>query len=617
MEKLKMHSPNLTDENIAKIRELFPGCVTEATDEDGKLRYAVDFDQLRQELSDHIVEGPQERYRLDWPGKRKALFLANAPIAKSLRPLRKHSIEFDTARNLFIEGDNLDALKLLQEAYIGKIKMIFIDPPYNTGHDFVYKDDFSTSASEYLKSTGEISENGTRLTANQKSNGRFHSDWLSFLYPRLKLARNFLKDDGVIFIAIDDNEHANLRSLCDEVFGQENFIANIVWQHSVQPKGYTGVFSQHHNHILMYQKSDNFDLHSLDRTEEDNKAYSNPDNDPRGDWRSGDVRNALFRPNLRYDLKTPSGKSIPPPENGWRWSKETMAQKIATGEVVFKDNETKIIRKIYLDTLEGRTPETIWFGKDAGTTRDGARELKEIFEGEAPFDTVKPTALIKRMIKISGAKKDDFVLDFFGGSGSTGVACLDDDYPNFILVQLDEPTDTNKPHGKIASKQGLNTISVLALERLRRTLAKAEKNGGAKKGVRFLRVDTSNMRSTFYQPSQTDQSSLLDAVENVKSDRTDPEDLLFQVLVDWGVDLTLPITRQDVQGKAVFFVNEKPYDLIACFDYGLTEELVKELAKHEPARVVFRDNGFASDAIKINVEQIFKQLSPATDVKSI
>ncbi|MDE1905188.1 MAG: hypothetical protein KGH75_01880 [Rhodospirillales bacterium] len=615
MEKLKMHSPDLTQENIAKIREFFPGCVTEATDDGGNVMLAVDFDQLRQELSGHIVEGQQERYRLDWPGKREALALANAPIAKTFRPSRDKSVNFDTTRNLFIEGDNLDALKLLQETYLGMVKFIYIDPPYNTGNDFLYKDDFSITKGEYGLASGQCDDDGTKLVANPQSSGRFHSDWLSFMYPRLKLSRNLLRDDGVIFISIDDNEQFNLRELCNEIFGSENFIANIVWQHSIQPKGYTGIFSLHHNHILMFQKTDQFDLGSLDRTSEDNKAYSNPDNDPRGDWRAGDVRNALFRPNLKYDLKTPSGKTISPPENGWRWSKETMKKKIDSGEIVFRDNETRIVRKIYLDTLEGRTPETIWFGKDVGTTRDGASEIKEIFDDEAPFDTAKPTALIERMLTIANVKDDDIVMDFFAGSATTGAACNKRSVGRYILVQLDEPVDETKPHGKSARKLGFETISQIAIERLRRTGPSVkEATASIGGGFRVLKIDTSNMQDVYYRPDHVDQKDLLQAVDNIKPGRT-PEDLLFQVLVDWGVDLTLPIQRKKVQGKTVFFVDENA--LVACFDKGVTEELVKELAGREPLRVVFRDNGFVSDAVKINVEQVFRQLSPSTDVRSI
>ncbi|WP_017915262.1 site-specific DNA-methyltransferase [Xanthomonas sacchari] len=615
MEKLKMHSPNLTEDNIARIRELFPGCVTEARDEDGSVRLAVDFDQLRQELSASLVEGPQERYHLNWPGKREALLTANAPIAKTLRPVRSESVDFDTTKNLFIEGDNLDALKLLQETYLGKVKMIFIDPPYNTGNDFIYEDDFAEDAAGYLRRSNQVDGKGQRLVANTAFNGRFHSDWLSMIYARLKLARTLLRDDGVIFISIDDSEQYNLLSLCYEIFGADNFVATIIWQHSIQPKGYTDVFSVHHNYIFMFQKTDAFELHSLERTDEDNKAYSNPDNDPRGLWRTGDVRNALYRPNLRYEIKTPSGKTINPPENGWRWSKETLREKIACGEIVFRDDETRIIRKIYLDTLEGRAPETIWFGKDAGTTRDGAKELKEDFDGEAPFDTAKPTALIKRMAKIAGVKPDDLVLDFFAGSGTTGVACLNESLANFILVQLPETFDESKPHGKAAHKLGITTISELACRRLKAATSRLERGSGVG-GFRVLKIDSSNMADVYYAPDTLDKANLDLFVDNIKPDRT-AEDLLFQVMLDWGVDLALPIEKKAIQDKDVFFVDGNA--LAACFDAhgGVDEGFVKELATHRPLRVVFRDAGFKDSAVKINVEQIFKLLSPSTEVKSI
>ncbi|HFT6978412.1 TPA: site-specific DNA-methyltransferase [Stenotrophomonas maltophilia] len=615
MDKLKMHSPNLTDANLARLRELFPGCVTEARDEDGSVKLAVDFDQLRQELSASLVEGPQERYHLNWPGKREALLTANAAIAKTLRPARKKSVDFDATKNLFIEGDNLDALKLLQETYLGKVKMIYIDPPYNTGNDFIYEDDFAEDADEYLRRSNQVDIEGHRLVANTSANGRFHSDWLSMIYPRLKLARNLLREDGVIFISIDDSEQHNLLSICNEVFGADNFVATIIWQHSIQPKGYTDIFSVHHNFIFMFRKSDSFTLQGLDRTDDDNKAYSNPDNDPRGLWRTGDVRNALYRPNLRYDVKTPSGKTISPPANGWRWSKETLREKIATGEIVFRDNETRIVRKIYLDTLEGRAPETIWFGKDAGTTRDGAREIKEDFDGEAPFDTAKPTALIKRMAKISGVREDDLIVDFFAGSGTTGVACLKESLANFILVQLPESFDDSKPHGKAAHKLGISTLSELALRRLKIATDRLDMDS-ANKGFRVLNIDTSNMADVFYNPDAVTQHGLFDAVDNIKPDRS-AEDLLFQVMLDWGVDLTLPIEKKFVQGKDVYFVDQDA--LAACFDShgGIDDVFARELATHKPLRAVFRDAGFKDSTVKINIEQIFKLLSPATEVKCI
>lgn len=398
MDKLKMHSPDLSQENIAKIRDLFPGCVTEARDEvTGAVRLAVDFDQLRQELSDHIVDGPQERYRLDWPGKREALAVTNAPVAKTLRPLIEESVNFDETRNLFIEGDNLDALKLLQENYLGLIKLIYIDPPYNTGNDFIYDDDFSQGSDVYLKKSNQVDSEGNRLVANTSANGRFHSDWLSLMYPRLKMARNLLSDDGAIFINIDDSELSNLKSICDEIFGEGNFIANVAWKHTQQSKNDEKYFARVYNSLLIYRKSDSLQKFRFPRTDADNKNYSNPDNDPRGQWRAGDVRSPNFRKTLCYDIVTPSGKKISPPENGWRWSEETVKDKIRTGEISFSRDETRIIRKIYLEDQEGRTPENLWDGEVAGTSRQANTEIKELFDGLAIFDTPKPTALVKRI----------------------------------------------------------------------------------------------------------------------------------------------------------------------------------------------------------------------------
>ena len=615
MDKLKMHSPDLTQANLAKLRELFPGCVTEATGPDGAMSFAVDTDLLRQELAGFVVEGPQERYRLDWPGKREALLASNAPVGKTLRPVVDRSVDFQSTSNIFIEGDNLEALKLLRETYLGKVKMIFIDPPYNTGNDFVYDDDFAEDTQQFLRRSLQRDEAGNRLVANTEANGRFHSDWLSMMYSRLRVARDFLREDGVMFVAIDDSEQHNLLSLCSEIFGRENHVATIIWQHSIQPKGYTDVFSVHHNYLLMFQKSAEFQLQPLERTDEDNKAYANPDNDPKGPWRAGDVRNALLRPNLRYALRTPSGKTIQPPENGWRWKKETMQEKIDSGEVVFRDDETRVMRKIYLESLEGRAPETIWFGKDAGTTRDGARELKDDFGGEAPFDTVKPTALVARMARIAGVSDDDLVMDFFAGSGTTGVSCLDAGAGRFLLVQLAERIDTTTPHGKVAQSLGLLTVADVASARLATACQRAGSSRG-RSGFRYFRIDTSNFADVYYDPDSIKKDSLDLFVDNVKPDRS-AEDLLFQVMLSWGVDLALPIEKQSIKGKDVFLVDGNA--LAACFDAsgGVDEAFVKELAKLKPLRVVFRDAGFKSDDVKTNVEQVFKLLSPSTDVRTI
>lgn len=622
MEKLDLKTPNFTNENIAKLAELFPNCVTEKKNDKGEIVRAIDFDTLRQEYSGTIVEGAQERYSLNWPGKREALVTANTPISKTLRPCRDESVDFDNTKNIFIEGDNLDALKLLQETYLAKVKMIYIDPPYNTGKDFIYKDNFTVEKNEYEAASGQRDEDGGRLVANLDSNGRYHSEWLSMIYPRLKLARNLLSDDGVIFVTIDDNEADNLKKVLDETFGAENYRGTIIWQHSVQPKGYSGTFSVHHNIIFCYAKSDKFTLSNLERTEEHNKNYSNPDNDPNGDWRTGDVRNALYRPNLIYDILTPSGKTIKPPDKGWRWSKATLDQKIESGEIIFSNDETRIIRKIYLKSLDGRTPETILFGKDVGTTREGAKEIKEIFEGKQPFDTPKPTKLIRHLINLSGANDGEVIVDFFAGSSSTAHAVEIHNAVNsynlqYVMIQLPEECDENSE----AYKMGFDNIAKISKERIRRAGNKIKEDNADKEGIenldvgfRVFKIDSSNMVDVTLSPDEAHPDMFEEHVGNIKKDRSS-EDLLFQVLLDWGVDLTLPIERVEIGGKEVFFVDENA--LAACFDKDINEDFVKELAEKQPLRVVFRDDGFATDAVKINVEQIFKLKSPATDIKVI
>lgn len=618
MGKLKMHSPNLMQDNVARIRELFPNCVTEAKGEDGSVKLAVDFDQLRQELAESIVEGPQERYHLNWPGKREALLTANAPIAKTLRPCRDESVDFDTTKNLFIEGDNLDALKLLQETYLGKIKMIYIDPPYNTGNDFIYEDDFAEGTAEYLRRSNQMDEKGNRLVANTTANGRFHSDWLSLIYPRLRMARSLLTEDGAIFINIDDSELGNLRKICDEIFGEDNFVANVAWKHTQQSKNDERYFARVYNSLLIYRKSDDLAKFRLPRTEEDNRNYSNPDSDPKGEWRAGDVRSPSYRKTLCFDILTPSGKKIPPPDNGWRWSEETVKDKIKSGEIKFNADETKIVRKIYLSDQEGRTPENLWDSELAGTSRQANAELKELFDGNVPFDTPKPTTLLKRISQLFYGQDDYITLDFFAGSGSTAAAVIqlnaeDGGNRRFIMVQLQEQCAEDSE----AFKAGYKTIAEVSKERIRRAGGKISK--GSKQvdiGFRVLKIDTSNMADVYYAPDSLDKAKFDLFVDNIKPDRT-PEDLLFQVMLDWGVDLALPITKQSVQDKDVFFVDGNA--LAACFDASgsIDEAFVKELAKQQPLRVVFRDAGYKNSAVKINVEQIFKLLSPATEVKCI
>ena len=629
MNKLKMHSPNLTQENIARIRELFPGCVTEARGEDGKLRLAVDFDQLRQELSESIVEGPQERYHLNWPGKREALLTANAPIAKTLRPCREESVDFDTTENLFIEGDNLDALKLLQETYLGKVKMIYIDPPYNTGKDFIYADDFAEDTDEYLKNSGQKDEKGNRLVANTDSNGRFHSDWLSMMYSRLKLARNLLKDDGVIFISIDDNEVDNIKKLGTEIFGEDNFLSVFIWEKRTSREN-RKVFSTNHDYIMTFAKDrESFQLLRgfLPYTEDVLKRYKNPDNDPRGVWQSValSVQGGHGTATQFYEIETPSGRKINPPSGlCWRYTKSKLEELIKDNRIWFGATGENVPRmKLFLSEVEqGLTPHTLWQASEVGTTDSGKREINSLFGGVSVFDTPKSVELMKRFIQVAHSEKDGVFLDFFAGSATTAHAVMqlnaeDNGCRKFIMVQLPEACDEKSE----AFKAGYKTIAEISKERIRRAGKKIKEENitiasDLDIGFRVLKVDSSNMADVYYTPDAVEQNLLNLLTDNIKDDRK-PEDLLFQVLLDWGVDLSLPIRKETIQGKTVFFVNEPPYDLVACFDTGVNEDLVKELARFEPLRVVFRDTGFVSDAVKINVEQIFKQMSPGTEVKSI
>ena len=626
MKKMKMHSPNLTQDNIARIRALFPGCVTEAQSDDGKLKWAVDFDQLRQELSESIVEGPQERYHLNWPGKREALLTANAPIAKTLRPCREDSVSFDTTKNLFIEGDNLEALKLLQETYLGKVKMIYIDPPYNTGNDFIYEDNFAENAEEFLKRSNQKDEEGNRLVANTEANGRFHSDWLSMMYSRLKLAKNLLSDDGIIFISIDDNEITNLNAVCNEVFGGDN-CRGIVSRPTGTPSGQGyDILVNEIDYLLVYSKSFEASLGGLPFTKDDKKIYDQEDE--YGNYLTRSLRKTgggdrrVDRPTMYYGIKAPDGSIVFPVgptgyESRWRCGEDYYKKLLAENKIEWKQNDEgwKPYQKFY---LEGRLkqPSNLWQGIEGN--KKASLTIKYLFNGKM-FDTPKPVGLIERCLKIS-TTADDVIMDFFSGSATTAHAVMqlnaeDGCNRKFIMVQLSEPCDEKSE----AFKVGYKSIPEIGKERIRRAgnkILEGECHDGWNKdiGFRVLKVDSSNMVDVYYTPDATEQDQLKILTDNIKPDRK-PEDLFFQVWLDWGVDLTLPIRKEIILDKLVFFVDENV--LVACFDTDVNEELVKELARFEPMRVVFRDKGFVSDAIKINVEQIFKQMSPGTEVRSI
>jgi adenine-specific DNA-methyltransferase len=649
MEKMKMHSPNLTQDNITRIRELFPSCVTEAMGEEGAVKLAVDFDQLRQELAESIVEGPQERYHLNWPGKRAALLTANAPIAKTLRPVCDESVDFDSTKNLFIEGDNLDALKLLQETYLGKVKMIYIDPPYNTGKDFIYEDDFSSDAESYLINSNQLEPSGSRLVANTETNGRFHSDWMSMIYARLRLARNLLSEDGVIFISIDDNEVDNLRKVCSEVFGEGNFIAQIVWEGA--NKNDAKQVGVSHEYALVYAKNrgsvprewstrkEGVDealaevarLKSVHGTE-----YESASRDLAGWFRSMKAKPVFGLRRFRYidargvykeddptapggrrfELINPkTGEPIPLRRNrGWSFDQSEFNRLVEEGRVSFVTKSSVMIRR-YLHETDTLTPPSVYYQP----ARSASERLASLL-GPGIFEFPKDETIIAKFIEMATTGADDecIVMDFFAGSATTAHAVLqlnaeDGKRRRFVLVQLPEACTQSSP----AAEAGYRTIADISKERIRRA-AKAVSSQGWKGdgGFRVLRVDTSNMADVFYEPDALKRQSLDLFVDNIKLDRT-PEDLLFQVMLDWGVDLTLPLAKHVIQGKDVFFVDGDV--LAACFDASgsIDEVFVKELAKHQPLRVVFRDAGFKDSAVKINVEQIFKLLSPATEVKCI
>jgi adenine-specific DNA-methyltransferase len=626
MNKLKMHSPDLTQSNIDKLAEIFPNCIAEARGTNGVVKRGIDFDQLRQELSTSIVEGPQERYQLNWPGKREALLTANAPIAKTLRPYRSESVDFDTTKNLFIEGDNLDALKLLQETYLNKVKLIYIDPPYNTGKDFVYNDDFAQDTESYLARTNQKDLAGNRMVANSESNGRFHSDWLTMMYSRLRLARSLLSAEGVIFISIDDSEIGNLRKLCDEVFGEDKFAAQIIWKKRSTPPN-DRVIGAQHDYILVYVKESLGALKLRKRSDEQVARYKNPDNHPKGPWAAGDlmgnVKGGRYVASLYYPITNPrTGKQHFPSSNGnWRFNDARIKELIENDEIYFGDDDEgrPKLKRFLSQVKDGITWTTLWDFAPLNTAASG--EMSEIFGNLATFENPKPIDLI-RLVLEAGSSRDGIVLDFFSGSATTAHATMklnseDGGSRRFILVQLPEICGDESEPGRA----GFKTIAEIGKERIRRVGKKMKQESAGKNGVdkldvgfRVLKIDSSNMKEVFYTPDAVSQDLLSDQVNNIREDRTS-EDLLFQVLLDWGVDLALPITQESIAGKPVYFVDDNA--LAACFEEGVSEEFVKLLAKREPLRAVFRDASFASDSVKINVEQIFNLMSPGTEVKTI
>ena len=625
MEKLKMQTADMAEKNIELLGQLFPNCLTEKKNDEGKLVRAIDFDKLRQELACEVVEGAEERYQFTWPDKRAAIRLANAPTNKTLRPCREESVDFDNTENLYIEGDNLEVLKLLRENYLGKVKMIYIDPPYNTGNDFVYNDDFAQGKVEFEAQSGLFDEEGHRMVdpmvQNTESNGRFHTDWLNMIYPRLKVAKDLLSDDGVIFISIDDNEVENLRKICDEIYGEHNFIAQLVWQRAFSPKNDARYISNSHDYILMLAKNiENFIIGRLDRTEEANARYSNPDNDPRGVWMSSDISVKTYNAACDYPITAPSGRIIEPPAGRcWSLSQKAFCERLQDNRIWFGpdgDNTPRIKRFLSELKYEGMAPTSILLFKEVGHSQEGAQEVVSLFGDKGVFDGPKPIRLIERLITLANLKEDSIVLDFFSGSATTAHALMKhnankDFKAKFILVQIPEVVSDKK------KKLGYDTICDIGKERIRRAGKKIKEETGLMgqnldTGFRVLKLDESNMADVYYTPAETpiQQTLALDVlVNNIREGRT-PEDLLFQVMPECNLPLSSKIEEREMHGKKVFVVNDGY--LIACFDTDINEAVITAIAKEKPYYFVMRDSSMATDNVADNFDQIFNAYSKET-----
>ena len=673
MDKLKMQTANKADENFKKLAAMFPNAVTETIDENGNVVRAIDKDVLMQEISCTVVEGKDERYQFTWPDKKKSVLLANASINKTLRPCREECVGKDgtpggfDSENLYIEGDNLEVLKLLQETYLGKIKMIYIDPPYNTGNDFVYEDDFAQRAKEYIANSGQFDDDGNRLVKNLDSNGRFHTDWLNMIFPRLRLAKDLLTEDGVIFISIDDHECDNLKKMCDEIFGAECFVANLSWQRTYSIRNDSKGIPTEVEHILVYSRNSSWEPNKLPRTDKMNAAYSNPDGDT-SPWMSGSpvASDASTHQGMVYAIQHPfTGKLIYPSDKAhWRYSQQQMLEYmrgwckyrledihddecrakvcgIATENIkkevmaividepldVAKEKAEKVLktgpwprfyftnggmggirRKVYLDSVSGRIATNYWGYDEVGHTDEAKKEVKALFNGNAPFDTPKPTRLLERILDIA-SEPDTIVLDFFSGSATTAHAVYkknisDSGNRRFILVQLPEKSES----------ADYDNLCEIGKERIRRAGKHiAEDNPLAAKqidiGFRVLKCDTSNMKDVYYNPDEYVSDLFSSLADNIKEDRT-PEDLLFQVMLDLGVLLSSKIEETVIGGKKVFNVADN--FLLACFDKDVTEETITAIAKMQPYYFVMRDSSMASDSVATNFDQIFATYSPDT-----
>ncbi len=618
MEKMRMESVDMTAQNVEKIGALFPNCVTETVDENGNPKKAINFEMLKQMLSGDVLEG-DEAYEFTWVGKKAAIVEANKPIRKTLRPCPDESKDWDTTENLYIEGDNLEVLKLLQESYLGQVKMIYIDPPYNTGHDFVYPDSFIMDNDEYNEGTGYFDEDGNVNFSRENGStaGKYHSDWCSMMYSRLLLARNLLTDDGVIFISIDDNEQENLKKCCDEVFGTQNFVAQLIWERAFSPKNDARFVSNSHDYVLMYAKDiTKYVIGRLPRTEEANARYKNPDNDPRGVWMSSDISVKTYNAECDYPITAPSGRVIEPPAGRcWRLSKNAFLERLQDNRIWFGSDGDGVPRiKRFLSELknDGMAPTSIMFHKDVGHSQEGAKEVTKLLEAGA-FDGPKPIRLLNRLLILANLEPDSIVLDFFSGSGSTAHAVMqknaeDSKHCKFIMVQLPEPCSKKVE----ALNCGYSTICDIGKERIHRAGEKIKEDHpeaaeNLDVGFRVLKLDDSNMKDVYYSADALNQANLFDMVSNIKEERSDL-DLLFGCVLDWGLPLSLPYHSETIDGCTVHTYNDG--DLVACFDENVPESAVTAIAKRTPLRAVFRDASFANSSDKINVFEIFKRYMP-------
>lgn len=618
MEHLKMQTADMADRNIEQIGALFPECLTERINSNGRVEQAIDFDKLRQLLAHDVVEGPEQRYQFTWPDKRAAIRLANTPTSKTLRPCRAESVDFDTTQNLYIEGDNLDVLKLLRENYLGKVKMIYIDPPYNTGNDFVYKDNFAQGKTDFEQRSGLFDEEGNQtidpMQRNTEANGRFHTDWLNMIYPRLKVAKDLLADDGAIFISIDEHEHSNLVSIMNEIFGEVNYIDSIVWNKKASAKGVPpqSMMVNVHEYIVAYRKNTGFKFIGEKRYAEKD-GFKNPDNDPRGPWRESNIKSTTKPIEEAFTIVDPkTGKQY---TNTWAFSKESLNKMISDGRILWKENLPKQKEFMYELTNENKALKSSWGVFDAQST---TVYLKHLIP-KVKFDNPKPINLMSYLIEVA-LGKNETVLDFFSGSATTAHAVMqlnaeDGGNRKFIMVQLPEKTDPNSE----AYKAGYPNICEIGKERIRRAGKKIKEENKDKEaidrldtGFRVLKLDSSNMANVYYTPAQTpiEQTLGFEAFEdNIKPDRT-AEDLLFQVMPECNLPLSSRIEEREIHGKKVYAVDDNY--LVACFDRDIDEQVITEIARMQPYYFVMRDASAATDNVLDNFDQIFNAYSKET-----